>query len=235
MASVEKSIEVDVPLHTAYNQWTQFEEFPRFMEGIREVKQLDDKRLYWHAEIGGQDKEWEAEITSQVPDQRIAWRSIDGAENAGIVTFHQVDNDKTRVDLRIDYDTDGVIESIGSALGAVSSRVEGDLERFKDFVESRGQETGAWRGQIHGGDVSGKGSTMAGLGNVDSGTGSLSSSSDIGSSSTGSSTGSRGSSASGSSIGGSRMGDSSLSSGSSLGDGTNPGDLGSDDLRRRTP
>jgi uncharacterized membrane protein len=127
MASVEKSIEVEVPVNTAYNQWTQFEDFPRFMEGVKEVRQLDDARLQWRADIAGKEEQWEAEITSQVPDERVAWRSISGAENAGIVTFHPVDNGRTRVDLRIEYETDGIIEKIGDALGAVSSRVEGDL------------------------------------------------------------------------------------------------------------
>src|SRR5690348_1097617 len=154
MASVEKSIEVAVPVHTAYNQWTQFEEFPRFMEGVKDVKQLDDAHLRWHAEIGGKDETWEAEITSQVPDQRIAWRSINGAENAGTVTFHPVSNGTTRVDLRLEYEPHGIAENIGTATGAVSSKVEADLKRFKEFIESRGNETGAWRGHIQSGRVS---------------------------------------------------------------------------------
>jgi uncharacterized membrane protein len=153
MASVEKSIEVDVPVNTAYNQWTQFEEFPRFMEGVKEVRQLDDARIHWRAEVAGKEEEWDAEITSQVPDQRVAWRSVSGLVNAGIVTFHPAGNGRTRVDLRLEYEPDGLLETIGDALGAVSSRVEGDLERFKDFIEARGQETGAWRGHIQSGEV----------------------------------------------------------------------------------
>jgi len=153
MATVEKTIEVEVPVSTAYNQWTQFEDFPRFMEGVEEVRQLDDKRLQWRAEIAGRQERWEAEITSQVPDEKIAWRSITGAENAGIVTFHPVGGDRTEVHLRIEYEPEGVVETAGDLLGLVSARVEGDLERFKQFIESRGDETGAWRGHIHAGEV----------------------------------------------------------------------------------
>jgi uncharacterized membrane protein len=153
MATVEKSIEVDVPVTTAYNQWTQFEEFPRFMEGVEEVRQLNDKRLQWHADIGGRDERWEAEITSQVPDEKIAWRSVTGAENVGIVTFHPIQGDRTEIHLRIEYEPEGVVETAGDLLGVVSRRVEGDLERFKEFIESRGGESGAWRGKIHAGQV----------------------------------------------------------------------------------
>jgi uncharacterized membrane protein len=144
----EQTIEVDVPVRTAYNQWTQFEEFPRFMEGVKEVKQLDDKRLYWHAEIAGKDKRWEAEITEQVPDQRIAWRSRDGAENAGSVSFEPRGQNRTRITLRMEYDPEGPIETTGDALGFAERRMKGDLERFKQFIEARGRETGAWRGEI---------------------------------------------------------------------------------------
>jgi len=107
MATVEKSIEVDVPINTAYNQWTQFEEFPRFMEGVEDVKQIDDKHLEWEAEIGGRHERWQAEITSQVPDEKIAWRSITGVENAGIVTFHPIKGDRTEIHLRIEYQPQG--------------------------------------------------------------------------------------------------------------------------------
>ena len=130
-------------------KWTQFEEFPRFMEGVREVRQLDDKRLAWCAEVGGKEKRWEAEITEQIPDARIAWRSRTGANNAGVVTFHRLDDRKTRVMLQLDYDPEGVVENVGDAVGVVSSRVRGDLARFKDFIEQRGRETGAWRGSIN--------------------------------------------------------------------------------------
>ena len=153
MATVEKSIEVDVPVGTVYNQWTQFEEFPKFMEGVKEVTQVDDKRLRWCAEIGGKEERWEAEITSQVPDERIAWRSISGIQNDGIVTFTDVDGAHTQVHLRIEYKPEGVVETIGDMVGAVDRTVEGSLERFKSFIESRGAETGAWRGHIHAGEV----------------------------------------------------------------------------------
>lgn len=155
MATVEKTIEVEVPVRTAYNQWTQFEEFPRFMEGVKEVRQMNDSRLQWRAEIAGKDERWEAEITSQVPDEKIAWRSVTGAENAGIVTFHPIQGDRTQVHLRIEYEPDGVVEAAADMLGLVSRRVEGDLERFKEFIESRGDETGGWRGHIHAGEVKG--------------------------------------------------------------------------------
>jgi hypothetical protein len=153
MPDVEKTIEVNVPVHTAYNQWTQFEEFPRFMEGVHEVRQQDDKRLHWRAEIAGRDKEWDAEITDQTPDQRIAWRSIGGAENGGAVLFEPLAADRTRITLRIDYNPDDFVETVGGALGFVGRRVEGDLKRFREFVEARGEETGAWRGEIHGKQV----------------------------------------------------------------------------------
>ncbi len=148
MSNIEQSIDVNVPVRTAYNQWTQFEDFPRFMEGVQEVRQLDDKRLHWRANIGGKEKEWDAEITEQVPDQRIAWKNTTGATNAGVVTFHRLNDTQTRVMLQVDYDPEGVVENVGDMIGVVSARVRGDLKRFKEFIESHGQETGAWRGEI---------------------------------------------------------------------------------------
>jgi uncharacterized membrane protein len=148
MATIERSIEVDVPVRVAYNQWTQFEEFPRFMEGVREVRQLDDRRLHWQAEIGGKMRTWDAEITEQIPDDRIAWRSRSGAPNAGVVTFHRIADGRTRIMLQLDYTPESAVESLGDAMGLVSRRVAGDLERFKEYVEARGSETGAWRGEI---------------------------------------------------------------------------------------
>ncbi|HEV7732759.1 MAG TPA: SRPBCC family protein [Candidatus Binatia bacterium] len=149
MASrIEKSIDVAVPVTTAYNQWTQFEQFPRFMDGVAEVRQLDDKRLFWRAEIGGVEKTWEAEITEQRPDERIAWTNRSGATNAGVVTFHRLGPDQTRIMLQMDYDPEGFVENVGDFLGVASSRVSGDLERFKTFIEGRGQSTGAWRGEV---------------------------------------------------------------------------------------
>jgi uncharacterized membrane protein len=148
MSTLEKSIEVNVPVRTSYNQWTQFEEFPRFMEGVKAVKQLDDTRLHWKAEIAGQEKEWDAEITEQTPDQRIAWTSRGGAINGGVVTFHRLSDVTSKVMLQLEYDPQGFVENVGDALGVVSSRVQGDLERFKEFIEKRGRETGGWRGQV---------------------------------------------------------------------------------------
>jgi uncharacterized membrane protein len=150
MGKVEKSIDVNVPLSTAYNQWTQFEEFPQFMEGVKSVTQLDDTSLRWVAEVAGKEKDWIAEITEQAPDLRVAWRAMSGAENAGVVTFHRIDDDTTRVTLQMDVDPEGIVETAGTALGFLERRVKGDLERFKEFIESRGAPTGAWRGEIHG-------------------------------------------------------------------------------------
>ncbi len=148
MPTVEKSIEVNAPVSTVYNQWTQFEEFPKFMDGVREVHQVDDTRLVWHANIAGQDESWEAEVTEQIPDKRVAWRNKTGAINAGVVTFHYIDEKKARVMVQMDYEPEGIVESVGDKLGFMTRRVEGDLERFKELVESRGEETGGWRGQV---------------------------------------------------------------------------------------
>ena len=148
MSVIEKSIELNVPVTTAYNQWTQFEEFPKFMEGVKQVRQLDDKRLHWKAEIGGKEEEWDAEITEQIPDERIAWRSRNGAKNAGVVTFHRLSPATSKIMLQLEYDPEGFVENVGDAAGVMSHRVLGDLERFKRYIESRGQETGAWRGTV---------------------------------------------------------------------------------------
>ena len=149
MATIEKSIDVNVPVRTAYNQWTQFEEFPNFMEGVKEVRQEGDTHLLWRADVGGKDEEWEAEISEQVPDKRVAWTSTGGeAKNAGVVTFHYIDANSCRVTLQMDYDPEGFTETVGDKLGFVSRRVNGDLERFKDFIEARGTESGAWRGEV---------------------------------------------------------------------------------------
>jgi uncharacterized membrane protein len=148
MSTVEKSVDVNVPVNTAYNQWTQFEEFPRFMEGVKSVTQTDDTHLHWVAEVGGKDKEWDAEITEQTPDQRVAWNSTSGARNAGVVTFHRLDDNTSRVTLQMDVDPEGIVENVGDFFGVLDGRVEGDMERFKEFIESRGTETGAWRGEV---------------------------------------------------------------------------------------
>ncbi len=148
MSIIEKSTEVNVPVRTAYNQWTQFEEFPKFMEGVTAVRQLDNTHLHWRAQIAGKEKEWDAVITEQHPDERIAWKSTSGAKNAGVVTFHRLSDQKSKIMLQMDYEPEGVVENVGEALGAVSLRVEGDLQRFKTFIEQRGHESGAWRGDV---------------------------------------------------------------------------------------
>jgi|ERR1043165_4226345 uncharacterized membrane protein len=148
METIQKAVEVDVPLNRAYNQWTQFEDFPNFMEGVRSVRQIDDRRLHWVAEIAGKTKEWDAEIIEQIPDQRIAWRSTSGNRTSGIVTFEPIGAARTRINLKLNYEPEGVTEKVGDTLGLVSRRVEGDLQRFKDFIQTRGKETGAWRGEI---------------------------------------------------------------------------------------
>ena len=148
MSTTEKSIEIDLPVSTVYNQWTQFEDFPQFLEGVESVTQLDDKRLHWVAEIAGAREEWDAEIVDQQPDQRIAWRAITGTKNDGVVSFESLGANSTRVTLDLDVEPDSLKEKIGEKLGFVSKQVEGDLKRFKSFIESRGAETGAWRGEV---------------------------------------------------------------------------------------
>jgi uncharacterized membrane protein len=148
MATTVKSIDVEAPVSKVYNQWTQFEDFPQFMEGVEQVTQLDDLRLHWVANVGGQRKEWYARITEQVPDERIAWTSEGGTFTSGVVTFHRLDANRTRVMLQMEYDPESIVEEVGDKLGFVSRRVEGDLRRFKEFVESRRVETGAWRGKV---------------------------------------------------------------------------------------
>ena len=148
MAKIEQSIEVEVPVDTAYNQWTQFEEFPRFMEGVQEVRQLDDTHLHWKADVAGQEREWDAEITEQHPDERVAWKSTGGAQHAGVVTFHRIGDEQARVMLQLDVEPEGVTEQVGDKLGFVKRRVKGDLERFKELIEARGAESGGWRGEV---------------------------------------------------------------------------------------
>ena len=152
MSRIEESIDVHVPVSTAYNQWTQFEEFPRFMEGVESVRQLDDTHLQWVAEIGGKKREWTAQIAEQRPDERVAWNATEGHGNSGVVTFHRLGDNETRVTVQMEHETEGMMESLGSALGADSRRVKGDLERFKDLIEGRGVESGAWRGEVERGE-----------------------------------------------------------------------------------
>jgi uncharacterized membrane protein len=148
MTTIEESIEVAVPVRTAYNQWTQFEEFPRFMEGVEEIRQLDDTHVHWVASFGGTRHEWDAEITEQHADERIAWRNVDGKDNAGVVTFHRIGDGETRIMVQMDWVPEGVKEKLGDLLGAADRRVRSDLERFKELIEERGRESGAWRGDV---------------------------------------------------------------------------------------
>ena len=147
-SSTHDSIEVEVPVSTAYNQWTQFEEFPRFMASVQEVRQSDDTHLHWRALVAGKVKEWDAEITEQVPDQRIAWRSTGGVRNSGTVTFERIGDNRTRVRVQMDYEPKTVGEKVGAALGGVKLTTRGNLQRFKELIERRGAETGAWRGTV---------------------------------------------------------------------------------------
>jgi uncharacterized membrane protein len=148
VAAITSAIDINEPLRTVYNQWTQFEELPYFMEGVTEVRQESDNRLFWKAKIGGKVKRWEAEIVEQVPDRKIAWRSVDGSPNAGEITFEKLDSGITRVTASIEYEPEGLLERTGNALGIPSNGVERDLQRFRDYIEQRGRESGAWRGRI---------------------------------------------------------------------------------------
>ncbi|WP_030236159.1 SRPBCC family protein [Streptomyces sp. NRRL S-350] len=149
MSIVKESVDVDVPLHTAYNQWTQFEEFPRFMEGVDSVTQVDDTHNHWRTSIGGVTREFDTEIVDQLPDERIAWRTTDGeVDQKGVVTFQRLDENHTRVNMAIDFRPGGMVEKAGDAMGMVDRRVKGDLKRFKEFIEERGREEGGWRGRV---------------------------------------------------------------------------------------
>lgn len=148
MSQIEHSTEVDVPVQTAYDQWTQFEEFPRFMEGVDQVTQVTDTRTHWVTSIGGVKREFDAEITEQTPDQRIAWQAVDGPKQTGAVTFQPLGPDRTKVMLLMEVEPEGPAENVGEKAGVLDARVNGDLKRFKKFIESRGSETGAWRGEV---------------------------------------------------------------------------------------
>ena len=148
MATIEQSIEVDVPVQTAYNQWTQFESFPAFMENVEEIRQTDEKHLHWVVAFGGNRHEWDAEITEQLPDERVAWRNTDGKDNAGVVTFHKLSDDQSKLMVQLDFVPEGIKEKVGDLIGAPDRRVKSDLERFKELVESRGDASGSWRGEV---------------------------------------------------------------------------------------
>jgi uncharacterized membrane protein len=153
MERIEKAFEIDVPVRAAYDQWTQFEQFPRFMEGVREVRQIDDTHLHWRASVGDKEKEWDAEIVEQVPDEIIAWRSTSGAPNAGRVRFEPLSPDRTRLHLRMEYEPETAVEKAADALGVLSRKVDKTIEDFRQFIERRGRETGAWRGEVHRGQT----------------------------------------------------------------------------------
>ncbi|MEV6973157.1 SRPBCC family protein [Kitasatospora sp. NPDC093806] len=149
MSMVKESVDVDVALRTAYDQWTQFEDFPRFMEGVESVTQLGDRRNHWRTSIGGVTREFDTEIVDQLPDERIAWRTTDGeVDQKGVVTFQRLDDRRTRINMAIDFRPEGMAEKAGDLMGIVGRRVKGDLRRFKDFIEQRGREEGGWRGRI---------------------------------------------------------------------------------------
>ncbi len=154
MPTIHEKIDVDVPVRTAYDQWTQFEDFPRFMEGVERVVQLNDTTLEWTAKVAGKEKSWQAKIVTQEPDREIAWQSTSGARNDGVVRFESLAPDSTRIELSMDVDPEGAVENVGTALQVPQGQVKGDLERFKQFIESRGSETGAWRGEVDSGNVS---------------------------------------------------------------------------------
>jgi uncharacterized membrane protein len=155
MPKVQDSIEVQVPVQQAYNQWTQFEEFPKFMDGIQSVQQLDETHVQWVAEIGGSSRQWTAEVTEQEPDEKIAWKTIDGdVKNDGVVTFEQVGPNQTRVNVEMDVEGESTMQNVaGDLLGVVKDQVHGDLERFKKLIEKRDEETGAWRGEVQEGEA----------------------------------------------------------------------------------
>jgi uncharacterized membrane protein len=148
MSTVEKSIEVAVPVTTAYNQWTQFESFPQFMSGVERIDQTSDTMTHWVTKVDGVTREFDARITEQAPDERVAWTSVDGPKQSGVVTFHRLDDASTKVMVQMDFEPEGVVEKAGDHLGVVSRQVTGDLERFKTFIEEQGGATGAWRGEV---------------------------------------------------------------------------------------
>jgi uncharacterized membrane protein len=148
MPSITKSVDVSVPVTTAYNQWTQFESFPHFMSGVESITQADSTHSHWMTKIGGVSREFDTEITEQHPDERIAWKSTDGATHAGVVTFHRLADNETKVTVQLDWRAEGIVEKVGAAVGVDDQQVTADLGRFKDYIESQGREDGAWRGEV---------------------------------------------------------------------------------------
>ncbi|MBM7770834.1 putative membrane protein [Actinokineospora baliensis] len=148
MSTIVETVDVAVPVSTAYNQWTQFESFPAFMEGVENIRQVDDRRTHWVTKIGGVTREFDATITEQIPDERVAWKSTDGPEHAGVITFHRLNERETRVTAQMDIDPEGFVENVADKLGVIDRRVKSDMRRFKEFIEDRGREGGAWRGEV---------------------------------------------------------------------------------------
>jgi uncharacterized membrane protein len=148
MSTVVESVDVAVPVRTAYDQWTQFEEFPQFMEGVQEIRQVNDTLTHWVVEIGGIRREFDAKITEQHPDERVSWTSVDGPKHAGVVTFHRLDADHTRVTAQMDVDPEGFVETVADKTGILDRRIKGDMKRFQEYIEARGHETGGWRGDV---------------------------------------------------------------------------------------
>ena len=148
MSTVTESVDVDVPITTAYDQWTQFESFPQFMDGVQEIRQIDDTHNHWVIKVAGVTREFDATITEQHPEERIAWRADDGPNHAGVVTFHRLDDNKTRVTAQMDIDPEGFVENVADKAGILDRRIKADMKRFKEFIESRGSETGGWRGDV---------------------------------------------------------------------------------------
>ncbi len=148
MSTITESVDVDVPITTAYDQWTQFESFPQFMDGVEEIRQIDDTHNHWVIKVAGVTREFDATITEQHPEERIAWRADDGPNHAGVVTFHRLDDNKTRVTAQMDIDPEGFVENVADKAGILDRRIKADMKRFKEFIESRGSETGGWRGDV---------------------------------------------------------------------------------------
>ncbi|MFI5728762.1 SRPBCC family protein [Kribbella sp. NPDC051587] len=148
MGNIVESVDVNVPVRTAYNQWTQFESFPQFMDGVEEIRQTDDTHTHWVTSIGGVKREFDATITEQHPDERVAWTTEDGPKHAGVITFHRLSDAETRVTAQMDIDPDGIAETVADKVGVISHRVKADMSRFKEFIEARGTETGQWRGDV---------------------------------------------------------------------------------------
>lgn len=148
MSTITEAVDVDVPIKVAYDQWTQFESFPNFMEGVQEIRQLDDTHTHWVVKVAGVTREFDATITEQHPEERVAWRADDGPNHAGVITFHRLDDDKTRVTAQMDLDPEGFVENVADKAGILDRRVKGDMKRFKEFIEGRDSATGSWRGDV---------------------------------------------------------------------------------------